>query len=55
METRICCSCEDEKPISGVWYLLADGSGAFMCGSCFYDEESLTASSARGSATAAGV
>ncbi len=35
MEARTCALCTEEKPISGVWYLLADGPGTFVCGSCF--------------------
>jgi len=38
MDTRTCVSCSEAKPISGVWYLLAEGPGAFLCSSCYGDE-----------------
>lgn len=39
METRVCACCGETKSVSTVWYLLADGSGSFMCGTCFSTEE----------------
>lgn len=38
METRVCESCGDTKPVSGVWYLMAKQPRSFLCGSCFYQE-----------------
>lgn len=38
MESRVCVCCGDAKPVSGIWYAMADGPGSFMCGACFYEE-----------------
>lgn len=38
METRVCASCGDAKPVSGVWYLMANQPKSFLCGTCFYQE-----------------
>lgn len=50
METRDCCSCGEEKSISGVWYVMADGTGAFMCGTCFSESRGDDRSAAGASA-----
>lgn len=47
METRVCVCCGEVKPISGVWYLMADQPGAFMCGGCFTEDASQQALAAR--------
>lgn len=38
MERRNCAACGERKSIAGVWYLMADGPGTFVCGTCFHDE-----------------
>jgi hypothetical protein len=38
METRECASCGAAKPVSHVWYAMAEKPASFLCGSCFHEE-----------------
>lgn len=38
MTTRVCAACGDAKPVSNIWYAIADRPSAFLCGTCFHQE-----------------
>jgi hypothetical protein len=38
MDTRECACCGAAKPVSHVWYAMAEQPASFLCGTCFHEE-----------------